>query len=479
MSRRRKLVIAALVVLALPLAAHWIIGCAVTITPPKVALTDEAVIDEPGVRFSGPAFTKQSGGIREAYLEGTPADLGARGARLLRDRMNADEDSLWKTFEHFVPLSALRALIIDISRVRYHDMDGNIPTPRRLELAAAAAAVQPDPNANRMPTYERVVFLHSVYDIALSFEHSPLIGCSAFALGPKATSDGHVLVGRAFDMEIGDVFDLDKVVYFVREDGRIPYASVAWPGLTGVVTGMNLEGVMVLVNGARAGEPRTHGLPVVFSLREVLESAHDTDEAITVLAKQDVMVSHIVLVADKDGGFAVVERVPGLAASVRRDFPDPDHVAVTNHLEGASKDDPKNIAVRDHTTTLARRARLDEMLAALPPASANVRTAVDMLRDHICAGSVACDLGDRRTIDALIATHGVVADLTDRALWVSKGPHLSGEFVRFDLKQMFAPGHDPRHDGEPEKIVADPILADARYEAGRKRAGGPKIGGDK
>src|SRR4029077_7422671 len=106
------------------------------------------------------------------------------------------------------------------------------------ELAAAAQAVQPDPNARRMPTYERLVFLHSVYDIALSFEHSPLIGCSAFGLGPKATKGGHVLVGRAFDMEIGDVFDLDKVVYFVREDGRIPYASVAWPGLSGVVTGM-------------------------------------------------------------------------------------------------------------------------------------------------------------------------------------------------------------------------------------------------
>jgi hypothetical protein len=101
-----------------------------------------------------------------------------------------------------------------------------------------------------------------------------------------------------------------------------------------------------------------------------------------------------------------------------------------------------------------------------------------MLRDHKCAGGTQCDLGDRRAIDALIATHGVIADVTDRVLWVSKGPHLSGELVRFDLKAMFAAGHDPRADVEPETIAADPILADGRYAEGRKRAGGPKMGGD-
>jgi hypothetical protein len=245
-----------------------------------------------------------------------------------------------------------------------------------------------------------------------------------------------------------------------------------------VLTGMNLEGVMVLVNGARAGEPRTTGLPVVFSLREALQAAHDTNEAVDVLAKQEVMVSHIVFVADAKGHFAVVERAPGRAAFVRRDFPDADRVAVTNHLEGDSKDDPKNVWVREHTTTLARRARLDEMLGDVAPSSADVHSAAAMLRDHACAGGTTCELGDRRTIDALIATHGVIADVTDRVLWVSKGPHLSGALVRFDLKAVFAAGHDPHADAEPETIAADPILADGRYAEGRKRAGGPKMGGD-
>jgi isopenicillin-N N-acyltransferase-like protein len=478
MTRGGKLLVAAATAIAVPVAAHFAVVRLTSFSAPKVVVPAEHMVERDGVRFVGPAYSMVRGGVREAYLEGTPEQLGERNARLLGDRMNADESALWGSFEHFVPLSPVRTLILDVSRVRYRHIEDNIPEPRRRELAAAAAAMQPDPNAKRMPTYERVVFLHSVYDISLSFEHSPLIGCSAFALGPSMTKDGHVLVGRAFDMEIGDVFDKDKVVYFVHENGRIPYASVAWPGLTGVITGMNLDGVTVLVNGARAGEPRTTGMPVVFSLRETLQSAHDTDEAVEVLRKQDVMVSHIVFVADAKGHFAVVERAPGHPAYVRRDFADPERVAVTNHFEGDLKDDPKNIWVRNHTTTLARRARLDEMLSALAPSSVDATAAVGMLRDHTCAHGVACQLGDRREIDALIATHGVVADATDRVLWVSKGPHLSGQFVRFDLKATFAPGHDPLSEPPPETIPADPILSDGRYAEGRKRAGGPKIGGD-
>ena len=341
MTRRKWIVLVGVV--AAPIIAHWTIGRATAIHPPTVALPNEAVDERDGARWSGPAWTRTWGGIREAYLEGTPEELGARNARVLGDRMAADDDTVWATFEHFVPLGVIRTLIMDVSKVRYRNIEANVPEARRRELAAAAEAVQPDPNASRMPTYERVVFLHSVYDIALSFEHSPLIGCSAFGLGPKATKDGHVLVGRAFDMEIGDVFDSDKVVYFVREDGMIPYASVAWPGLTGVVTGMNLEGVMVLVNGARAGEPRTTGMPVVFSLRETLQSAHTTEEAIDVLSKQDVMVSHIDLVVGDNAGqrsFAVVERaLPGNAA-----------------LQGAAaQTSPMPIASRSPTTSRARR----------------------------------------------------------------------------------------------------------------------------
>jgi hypothetical protein len=463
--RHRKKLVALGLLVGLPLVAHLSVPAIAGFDAPAVDVPKDERVDTGGVRRFAGSYARDRAGVREVYLEGSPERLGAAHSTLLGDRMMADEGSMYALFQRFVPISAARALIMDVSRVRYRNVWRGIPEPRRRELAAEAARLAPiDAFTGLMPTYQRLVFLHSAYDIALSFEHSPLVGCTSFGLGPGATNDGHVLFARAFDFEAGDVFDTDKAVFLFRPEGAIPFASVAWPGLTGVVSGMNAEGVAVVVHGGRAREPRTEGMPVVFGLREVLERAHDAEEAVRVLAEQPVLVSHIVFVGDAKGAFVVVERAPGEPVHVRKEHADPSRVGVTNHFEGPFATDPRNERVRAGTTSVDRRARIDELLAAVPDRSADVRTAVGMLRDHQCAKGASCALGDRRSIDALIATHGVVCDLTDRVLWVSKGPHLTGRFVRFDLRALFAPGHDPATDAPPETLEEDPILGDGRYD---------------
>jgi hypothetical protein len=431
-------------------AAHGVIRCAVRFQPPPVTVSPSPA---PG------AWTCIRSGLRLVHLTGTPEAIGSAHAQLLRDRMLEDETQLWSDYARLVPWRLARAGIEDYSRVRYRRLDQALPEARRRELAAEARAFEPDPFATRIPTYQRMVFLYALYDVALPLEHSPFIGCTTFGLGPGETADGHALVGRAFDLEASDVFDRDKAVFLVAEDGAVPFASVAWPGFVGVVTGMNAEGVLVAVHGARAGEPSADGIPVAFSLREVLSRARDTAEAVAILSAQHVMVSHMVFVADAAGHFAVVERVPGKAAYVREAG---ERAAVTNHFEGPAATDPKNVRVRDVTTTLARRARIDELLAEVPPRSATPRVALRLLRDHRCHGDEGCKPGDRRAIDALIATHGVVADTTDRVLWVGVGPHLSGRFVRLDLRALLTAASPP-----PDGALLDSMPQEAPPEATR------------
>ncbi|MGH7269460.1 MAG: C45 family autoproteolytic acyltransferase/hydrolase, partial [Polyangiaceae bacterium] len=164
-----------------------------------------------------------------------------------------------------------------------------------------------------------------------------------------------------------------------------------------------------------------------------------------------------------------VERAPGAVPYVRETRRT--SLAVTNHFEGPLAIDPKNLRVRRTSTTLARRARVDDLLSRIAPRSATPLSVLGILRDHGCAGDPACKLGDRRAIDALIATHGIVADLTAGVLWVSAGPHLSGKFVRFDLRTLLAPHHDPASDGEPEALPEDPILHDLGRSQGTAVAG--------
>lgn len=424
---------------ALAVGAHLAIVVATRIVPPRVEMDDAPPA----------APTAVHSGVREVFLRGSAEDIGLEHARALGDRMSVDEGALWSEYERRVPSWLARLGLLDWGRVRFRDLDLGIPEARRRELAGEALGFAQDPFADRMPTYQRLLFLYSLYDMSLPLERSPLIGCTTFALSADLTADGHTLVGRTFDFEAGEAFDRDKTVFLVREEGAIPFASVGWPGFVGVVTGMNSEGLVTVVHGARAGAARADGIPVAFSLRQVLAHARDTDEAVALLRAQQVLVSHIVFVADARGRFAVVERAPGVEPFVRRTTAS---LAVTNHFEGPLGADPANVRVERTTTTLARRARADQLLAAAPAHAATPARVVALLRDHRCADDPDCPPGDRRAIDAGIAAHGIVADTTDRVLWVSAGPHLGGPFVRFDLRTLLAPGHDPASELPPEVL---------------------------
>jgi len=439
---KRAAYVATTIVLALALA-HAVIRLTTRIAPPPVTV--------PAALDARDGVTVREG-LPLVTLAGTPEAIGAANARLMYPGMLDTEGQMWTDFGVRVPWWVLRTGIEDWALVRYRHVDRGVPGDRLREIAAQAMAFDPDPFATRMPTFQRMLFLHALYDVALPLEHSPIIGCSSFAFRAPPERGGHEIVARAFDFEAGEVFDRDKVVYLVREDGAVPFASVAWPGLVGVVTGMNAAGVFVAVHGGRAGEPTSDGMPVAFSLREVLERAHDTDEAVAILSAQHPMVSHIVFVVDGRGAVAVVERVPGAAAFARRS----DGTGwIANSFEGPFANDPKNQRVLATTTSAARDARLRELLGPGSSPHETVEDALAMLRDHRCAGGVACARGDRRSIDALIATHGVVADTTARVLYVSVGPHLSGRFVGVDL---LAPDVPPT----PATLPEDATLAAAR-----------------
>lgn len=471
--RHKKKLIALGVLVATPLALHGYVGVATRLEPPVIVKPQLAVSEAEGVRRAGRGWTVQRG-VRLVHLAGTPEEIGGAHVTLLRDAMTEGETIMWDGFRGVVPNVVARTLLLDLGRYRYRHVEQGIPEPRRREIAAQANAFQPDPFTDHMPTYTRMIFLHALYDIAIGFEHSPLLGCTGFGLGPKATADGHALFARAFDFEAAEVFDRDKSVTVFRENGKIPFLNVAWPGLSGVLTGMNAEGVAVAVNGGRAKDPSATGIPVPLSLRAVLDTAHDTGEAIEILKKQDVMISHIVLVGDAKGRYAVVERAPAEAAFVREADAE-GKIAVTNHFDGPLGKDPKDAHVRATTSSIARRTRAEGIVKAVAPASATPKSAIAMLRDHDCSEG-SCPLGDRRSIDALIATHGVVFDLTARHAWVSEGPHLSGRFVKIDLSAIVQTEAGVVPPAELEEIGADEIMSDGRYEEGRKRAGGPLMG---
>jgi isopenicillin-N N-acyltransferase-like protein len=452
------------------LVFHVAVGRAARLVPPTVTLPRaQATTAHDGLRRFGKAYARHVGRILQVGLAGDPDTIGYSHSRLLYPEMVENEGILLGRFKDQVPMRAARSFLLDLAQLRYRGVNQQMAPERLREIAAGSHGFQPDPYAELFPTFQRFVYLNALYDISLSFEGSPLIGCTTFTFGGAATADGSGLLARAFDFEVDDVFDRRKAVFLVRETGKIPFASVAWPGLVGVVSGMNLEGVAVVVHGGRAREPQAIGEPVVHALRRVLSEARTTEEAAQLLAARTPMVSHIVIVTDAHGHSAAIERAPGEPDTVRSL---PARAVTTNHFESALKDDPKNLRVREKTSTLPRRARGDRLLAELPPDVAiTPLTAAQLLRDRAAPDGSALPLGDRRAINALIATHGVIMETGPRVLWVSEAPHLLGHFRPFDLRRLLAEEYDPAHDvtaGEP--LPEDALLSSGEFAAWKAKA---------
>ncbi len=439
---------------------------ATRITPPPLAPpVPEAIERGDGAARVGPAYLARRGAVWVMQRSGDPVQLGYRAGRLTTPIMTEGDARMLALFESVVPSRAVRSVITALVRARYRSLDQSLPESRRAEIFGESVGYG-DRFDFYLPTYHRLIFLHALYDIALAFEHSPLLGCTAFAASGSATRDGttpgHTIVGRNFDFDADPWFDEDKLVDVVAPEGRIPFVSVAWPGMTGAVTGMNAAGIWVSVNGGRAGELDTAGVPVVLTARAVLEEARSLDDAIAIVRRDAPMASHILLLADGNSGeSAVVEVAPKREIGVIRH---PAVSVVANHFHSpAFADDPKNATIRDVTSTLAREARMTELLRQRD-GRIDPEVATTILRDRAGAGSVPLPLGNRNALNALIATHSVVADLTVRRLWISDGPHGLGTYRLIDLGARLDRGESAQILEEPGDMPEDPILRDGTYD---------------
>jgi hypothetical protein len=91
----------------------------------------------------------------------------------------------------------------------------------------------------------------------------------------------------------------------------------------------------------------------------------------------------------------------------------------------------------------------------------DVSRAVDFLRDRKLHDGVFAGNGNRGALNALIATHATVMDLTDGIFWAASPPNQLGKFVAFDVQ-------DFSHELPAFTVPADPMLASGEFERARQ-----------
>jgi len=184
--------------------------------------------------------------------------------------------------------------------------------------------------AERVGTdWQRVFVANLSYDLVLAS-----LGCSTMAL---ATPHGPVLARNMDWAPEGPLARASVRIDAVRR-GELQHRTANWPGGIGVVTGLSARGFAVALNAVfhPAGFDRL-GYPVLFFLRQVLDDAHDFEDALQRLRTQRLTIAGLfTLVGRENHQRVVIERSPREAALRWAEGDRP--LVATNHYQAMDVD---------------------------------------------------------------------------------------------------------------------------------------------
>ena len=282
--------------------------------------------------------------------------------------------------------------------------------------------------------YMRILNYHAAHDIGHALQDRNFVaGCTSFAAWDRHSEDGKMIVGRNFDFYVGDDFAKNKLVVFMKPDKGIPFAMVSWPGMTGVVSGMNMQQLTVTINAAKSAYPSEAKTPVSIVARNILQYASTLDEAIAIARRFDMFVSESFLVSSgKEGKAVIIEKSPEKTDVF---YPDSTLLFCSNHFQSnALKADEKNVAFMKNSSTFYRFKRLEQLTAGLHANPSNVAA---ILRNPYGIDGKKIGWGNEDALNQFIAHHGVIFKPASGEMWVSSSPYQVGTLVYFNLKDIF------------------------------------------
>jgi isopenicillin-N N-acyltransferase-like protein len=391
------------------------------------------------------------GGIAILHVAGDAHTIGASHGRLLAPWLPAAASAMAHSISGTVSDGELLGSITHGIRLawrwRFID-DGLVEQDRQmvagLMRGAAASGVA--------LAYDPLLRAQAVLDVGAPSPNTDqaeqhMVAHSLTLIGAQAQIPSRIWVGRAVSLpglDDGGNSAL-PVVTIARPESRIAWAGVGWPGQLGVVTGINAEGIVVLVDPARTIDVRVTrtARPVGLVVRSVLEQARTLDDAIKLFESSATLGSAVIAVIDGTSGkWVQIERTPSKAIVERNPrSPAFGDVLTTNALSS----DPENDRAKRMLPTPSRVERAAKLLRT-PLGDASTMAAI--LRDRRAPDDAPRAPGHRGVIDDGRAVQTVIIDPALFVLWVAD-PLAGGRMRALDLR------HELRDEGDRAAPAAD------------------------
>lgn len=378
-------------------------------------------------------LNKSVNGNWQLRISGNPYELGYKKGFLTQQLYQNQEKIFFGKVSEMIPNPSKQNKLLYFLKWYNRNILSAIPMDLKQELYAVSTFGSDEFN-DIGTKFERNLLLHSSHDIGHAMQDLMLVGCSSIALWDNFTEDGNLLIGRNFDFYVNDEFAKNKIVEFISPDSGYKYASVTWPGMVGVVSGMNEKGLTVTLNAGKSSIPMRGKTPVSIVARSILQNAQTIDEAVEIAEKFDVFVSESFLIGSaKDNKAVVIEMSPK-----RMDVYETNNgkLICTNHFQSNGyKADKRNQNQIEESHSYYRLEKLEESFKT--DKKYKVKDVLKVLRDVSGLQNENLGLGNEKSLNQLMAHHGVIFKPAELKMWVSNNPYQLGAFDAYDLNTVF------------------------------------------
>lgn len=377
---------------------------------------------------------KNASGQWEMFLKGDPYQRGLIYGALNQSLLSFQDSVFFETLKAFVPTERRQQFIRKFLRLYNRNMYKHIPQEYLVEIYGLSHYTSSVYDKWAAP-YLRALYLHGAHDIGHALNDMMLVGCSSMAVWGDKTEDGSLLIGRNFDFYAGDGFALNKLISFIKPESGYAYMSVAWPGMIGVVSGMNEKGLTATINAGKSKIPWSAKTPITLLVREIIQYASTIEEAVAIAKSKKVFVSESIMIGSAaDKRAVIIEVSPGKTGvyEVRNS----NQLICSNHFQSETyKKDKRNKKWMEESHSVYRYQKMEELLQ--PTEKITPEKMAGYLRTTEGIGGASIGYGNEKALNQLLAHHGVIFQPEKRRVWVSSSPYQLGEFVAYDLNKIF------------------------------------------
>uniref|UniRef100_UPI00260B5754 C45 family autoproteolytic acyltransferase/hydolase n=1 Tax=uncultured Flavobacterium sp. TaxID=165435 RepID=UPI00260B5754 len=371
----------------------------------------------------------------ELHVSGDELQRGLLIGGLSEDLFLNQERIFFSKIQEMVPSTFKQKLLRQFLKWYNRKLYLHIPEEFKTEIYGISEYASEDFNSIA-PKYLRSLYLHGAHDIGHALQDLALVGCSSMAVWGDKSEDGSLLIGRNFDFYAGDDFAKDKIILFVKPEKGIPFMNVTWGGMIGVLSGMNAEGLTVTINAGKSDIPLVAKTPISIVTREILQYASTIDEAIAIAKKREVFVSESIMVGSaKDKKAVLIEMAPDNFDVY--EVENSNQLVCSNHFQSkAYQSDERNVEHIKESHSQYRFDRMNELLEEKDKMTPEKMA--EILRNKDGLAELKIGFGNEKALNQLRAHHAVIFKPEQLMVWVSSNPYQLGEFVAYDLKEVFS-----------------------------------------